>query len=216
MPMGGYRGYGATHSQTLEKYLLGIPGIYVVAVNLLFDVDELYQWAIRIKKPVILIENKSDYVNMPLFSAKRYSSILEYQNHYQSNGMPIIEVNVGNIERNVVLIAYGNMIDRCIQAAINFYKQTEISSSVISITFINKMDYETLNKIVKEADLVVIVEEGTNAWGWGAEIQANLFKKTKVIRHAVTENFIPSGIKYEKKCLPSVESIQNILNENAT
>lgn len=216
MPMGGYRGYGATHSQALEKYLLGIPGIYVVAVNLLFDVDELYQWAIRIKKPVILIENKSDYVNMPLFSAKRYSSILEYQNHYQSNGMPIIEVNVGNIERNVVLIAYGNMIDRCIQAAINFYKQTEISSSVISITFINKMDYETLNKIVKEADLVVIVEEGTNAWGWGAEIQANLFKKTKVIRHAVTENFIPSGIKYEKKCLPSVESIQNILNENAT
>ena len=30
-PMGGRRGYGPTHSQTLEKVLLGVPGIKVVA-----------------------------------------------------------------------------------------------------------------------------------------------------------------------------------------
>ena len=214
MPMGGYRGYGATHSQTLEKYLLGIPGVHVVAINLLFDVDELYQWAVGLKKPIIFIENKSDYINMPLFSNKRYGNILEYQNHYQLNGVPIIEVNVGKFKRNVVLIAYGNMIDKCTEAAINFYKKREISSSVISITFINKIDYEILNDIVKDVSLVVIVEEGINAWGWGAEIQANLNGRYKIIRHAVTEDFIPSGIRYEKKCLPSIESIQNILNEN--
>ena len=30
-PMGGRRGYGPTHSQTLEKLFLGIPGLQVVA-----------------------------------------------------------------------------------------------------------------------------------------------------------------------------------------
>ena len=30
-PMGGGRGYGPTHSQSLEKFLLGVPGIMVVA-----------------------------------------------------------------------------------------------------------------------------------------------------------------------------------------
>ena len=32
-PMGGRRGYGPTHSQTLEKLYLGIPGLTVVAPN---------------------------------------------------------------------------------------------------------------------------------------------------------------------------------------
>ena len=32
-PMGGGRGYGPTHSQSLEKLLLGVPGITVVAAN---------------------------------------------------------------------------------------------------------------------------------------------------------------------------------------
>ena len=32
-PMGGRRGYGPTHSQTLEKLYLGVPGLTVVAPN---------------------------------------------------------------------------------------------------------------------------------------------------------------------------------------
>ena len=32
-PMGGYRGYGATHSQCLEKLFLGVPGLRTIAVN---------------------------------------------------------------------------------------------------------------------------------------------------------------------------------------
>ena len=32
-PMGGRRGYGPTHSQSLEKFLMGVPGIVVVAAE---------------------------------------------------------------------------------------------------------------------------------------------------------------------------------------
>ena len=37
-PMGGRRGYGPTHSQSLEKLLLGVPGIVVVAPSECHDV----------------------------------------------------------------------------------------------------------------------------------------------------------------------------------
>jgi pyruvate/2-oxoglutarate/acetoin dehydrogenase E1 component len=36
-PMGGRRGYGPTHSQSLEKMFMGIPGLKVVAPNTLGD-----------------------------------------------------------------------------------------------------------------------------------------------------------------------------------
>ena len=32
-PMGGGRGYGPTHSQTLDRHFLGVPGLRIVALN---------------------------------------------------------------------------------------------------------------------------------------------------------------------------------------
>ncbi|MFQ5616792.1 MAG: alpha-ketoacid dehydrogenase subunit beta, partial [Anaerolineales bacterium] len=40
-PMGGRRGYGATHSQTLEKMFLGLPGLRVLAPCALGSPGEL-------------------------------------------------------------------------------------------------------------------------------------------------------------------------------
>src|SRR6202163_40583 len=45
-PMGGRRGYGPTHSQTLEKHFLGVPGLWVVAPNPLVDPGRLLRQAI--------------------------------------------------------------------------------------------------------------------------------------------------------------------------
>lgn len=215
MPMGGYRGYGATHSQTLEKYLVGIPGVFVVAVNLLIDIERLYEWAIWIKKPIIFIENKSDYGSVPLLTNQKYANALECNNYNQSNGLPITKINIGPFQGKIVTISYGHMIQKCVEAALEFFKKSEIPSSIIAITFINKIDYKILNNLLKEASLVVIVEEGYGPWGWGSEVKANLKGAYRIIRHDVSEEFIPSGIDYEKKCLPSVESILKILNENA-
>src|SRR3990167_105753 len=40
-PMGGYRGYGPTHSQTLETLFLNVPGLTIVAPSILHDVGRL-------------------------------------------------------------------------------------------------------------------------------------------------------------------------------
>ena len=40
-PMGGRRGYGPTHSQSLEKLLLGVPNIVVVAMSECHDLGGL-------------------------------------------------------------------------------------------------------------------------------------------------------------------------------
>ena len=60
-PMGGRRGYGPTHSQSLEKLLLGIPNICVVAASECHDVGALLAAAVEDERPVFFIENKLLY-----------------------------------------------------------------------------------------------------------------------------------------------------------
>ena len=62
-PMGGRRGYGPTHSQTLEKLFLGVPGLRVLAPCALGNPGELLLKAIlEDDDPVLFIENKLLYL----------------------------------------------------------------------------------------------------------------------------------------------------------
>src|SRR3970282_89520 len=60
-PMGGRRGYGPTHSQSLEKLLLGVPNLCVVAASECHDLRALLENAVDDDRPVSLIENKRMY-----------------------------------------------------------------------------------------------------------------------------------------------------------
>jgi len=61
IPMGGRRGYGPTHSQSLEKMLVGVPNIRVVATGECHDLRALVNAAIDDDEPVFLVENKVQY-----------------------------------------------------------------------------------------------------------------------------------------------------------
>ena len=50
-PMGGRRGYGPTHSQSLEKLLLGVPNIVVVAMSECHDLGGLLVSAVEDDRP---------------------------------------------------------------------------------------------------------------------------------------------------------------------
>ena len=58
-PMGGGRGYGPTHSQTLDKILVGIDNVSVVALNPFIDPKSIYEEIYKNEfHPVVVIENK--------------------------------------------------------------------------------------------------------------------------------------------------------------
>ncbi len=62
-PMGGRRGYGPTHSQSLEKHFLGVPGLRVLAPAALGDPGALLSSAIlETEDPVLFVENKLLYL----------------------------------------------------------------------------------------------------------------------------------------------------------
>ena len=68
-PMGGRRGYGATHSQSLEKLFLGVPGLRVLAPTAMADPGALLADAVLgTEDPVLFVEHKILYLS-PLWDA---------------------------------------------------------------------------------------------------------------------------------------------------
>ncbi len=80
-PMGGRRGYGPTHSQSLEKLFLGVPGLKVVAANTLDDPGTLLEAAIADEDPVLFVEHKLLYTR-PILEEGQGDEISEHDlNH---------------------------------------------------------------------------------------------------------------------------------------
>ena len=60
--MGGGRGYGPTHSQSLESLFLGIPNLQVIYLNNYLNPIKIYNQLSKIQTtPVVFLENKLDY-----------------------------------------------------------------------------------------------------------------------------------------------------------
>ena len=60
-PSGGHRGYGPTHSQSLEKHFLGVPHLKVVAASLFHDPARCSRDFLQQDDPVLYIEHKLLY-----------------------------------------------------------------------------------------------------------------------------------------------------------
>ncbi len=61
-PMGGKRGYAATHSQSIEKHFVGLPDTQVLCLHHRYSPAMLYKDLFRtVDKPTLVVENKTLY-----------------------------------------------------------------------------------------------------------------------------------------------------------
>jgi acetoin:2,6-dichlorophenolindophenol oxidoreductase subunit beta len=199
-PSGGGRGYGATHSQSLERLFTGIPGILIAAPSTAQDASGLLQTALRAQAPVLFLEHKMLY---PL----RFEAC---------DCLPApIPFGVANSVRrgtDVTLIAWSYMTHLAMQAADQLSAQG-ITAEVIDLLTLNPLDIGMLVESVQETGRALIIEEGPKTGGFGAEIAAQLMEqahaalKKPVMRLASPDLPMPSAKNLEAACIPSVDAI---------
>lgn len=102
-PMGGNRGYGPTHSQTLDKFLCGIDNVKTIALSTFINPAIIYKKVHQEKHPVIVIENKTDY-------GKKIGVIKpeNYRIMYNSDDYPVIKASPILSKPNATIITYGS------------------------------------------------------------------------------------------------------------
>lgn len=206
-PMGGHRGYGPTHSQTLDKFLAGIDGIKVVALNTFCPPAELYSNILKQETcPVIVLENKTDYGSK---SSYLRSEMLRNHRLLRSNGLfPAYKVEPAYSSPDVCLIAYGGTVDAVLRATERLFFDHEILAAVLVLTQIHPINPGELSIC---APRVYVVEEGSAAYGFGSEVIATLVESgqrfEKVGRIASLPVPIPSARLLESQVLLGFEQI---------
>lgn len=218
VPSGAKRGYGPTHSQSLEKFLIGIPQIKVVALNLALDPRMFYGKIFdTIRQPTIVIENKK------MYGQKKYSiqkgkyldfDVIEINNY----GFPtlVFSMDRENIP-DAYIITYGGMMEDAYLASEDLMIKDEIQADVIVISQLSPFPIGDLKEAIHSSAPVYIVEEGTRTSGIGAEIIAKCIETglaNKFYRIASPDLPIPNGTALEDQLIPNKEKIAERIRRN--
>ncbi|MEM6342602.1 MAG: thiamine pyrophosphate-dependent enzyme [Bacteroidota bacterium] len=205
-PMGGRRGYGPTHSQTLDKFLIGIDNVKTIALSPLLDPYPVLEAIQREEHPVILIENKVDY-------GKRIATQRHPNFTYELDDAryPIVRIKPAASATDITLVAYGGMAELTHQILPQIFRETDQKPELIVLSQISPLPLQALLDSVAKTQQLIVLEEGSPSGGVGGEIIASVVENSKVPirakRIAALPVPIPSVKSLEGEVLPSPDRI---------
>ena len=211
-PMGGRRGYGPTHSQSIEKLFLGVPGLRVVAASHFGDPGELlYQAILRQDDPMIFVEHKLLY-GLQLIDAAAASDF-EIERTGSAELFPSYRLTVrGAPPPTLTLAAYGYMAELARQALLKLAYERELFVELIVTTQLAPLDFAPILESASRTGRLLTAEEGSLSSGWGAEVLARCSESlgSRLVaagRMAAIETPIPAAAGLERRTLPEVDDI---------
>lgn len=212
-PMGGYRGYGATHSQSLEKLYVGLPNIAVISPSVLHEPGDLLVKAMDLGVPVIFAENKLDYTRK-MFKAEKISGAFDIR--YHGGDFPIAEVSFPDEDAELTIVSYGGLINPLLQMMYDLYMEEEVAVRLLDVSSLSPMVFDLLHKLLSGSKKVLTVEEGHIPFGIGDTIisqmvQRGMSAQFKTI--GATQHIIGTSKEAEALALPQMDDVMNtILN----
>ncbi|GAB4564202.1 MAG: transketolase C-terminal domain-containing protein [Anaerolineae bacterium] len=212
-PMGGRRGYGPTHSQSIEKFFIGIPHLRVIAPSPVHPIPAMLRHAvIEDDGPVLWIENKIMYGELMLTPER--GRIGDFACRIAEGPYPAVWLSLCDFEEaDVTLITYGGSTTLAMKAATELLIEEEIFADVVVLAQLSPVDVDSVASAVRHSGRAVFVEEGTRTGGvgaeWAASIQERLWEalRAPVARVAAEDDIIPSARHLEDAVLPDVKDI---------
>lgn len=219
-PMGGRRGYGPTHSQSIEKLFMGIPGLQMISpVGLCLDdgtgsPGDLLKQAIQNNfDPLIFIENKLQYL-LPVQSESDLNDFwVSAYPYVRDSKFPSYCLEIkGAPPATVTIAAYGYMAELARQAVSRLAFEYEIFTELVIPTQLTPFDIRPILESAQKTGMLIVAEEGNLSLGWGAEIIARVAQETtsrtiKYHRVASLDVPIPASAPLEALVLPDVDRI---------
>ena len=185
-PMGGRRGYGATHSQSLEKHFCGIPGLTVLAVHPFGDPGDVLREAHGLGTPVLVIENKTMYgrAARPITDLPKPAS------------------------PDLAIVTYGGCVELAVDAAKRLAREEELEVEVLPITRLSPFPDAELQALAGRTSRILAVEEGTEGWGFASECARALVNHPVQFAGLASPGHpIPSSKDWELSILPDADDI---------
>ncbi len=155
--VGGGARFGAIHSQMPVSWLMGIPGLKIVAPSTPADAKGLLKSAIRDDNPVVFFEHKR------LYSTKGPLN--------GGDPIPLGSAAVVREGTDVTLVSAMKGVHDSLAAA-DLLAADGISAEVIDLRTLRPLDAETVLRSVEKTNRIAVVEEGPLTGGWAGEVLA--------------------------------------------
>lgn len=213
-PMGGKRGYGPTHSQSLEKHFLGIPNLDIIALNIRVSPFVIYENIFKtITNPTLVIENKILYTRF-----LKVEEIPGFNVLFSNELFPTVKISPIDSIPDITVVCYGGLLEDVEEMIQLAFDEEEILCEVICPSLINPLNIYPIKESVTNTGKLITVEEGSNISALSSEITARLVESHVKINSIVRlgyNSIIPSSFSREMELLPNVNKILKAVKEIA-
>jgi len=214
-PMGGKRGYAATHSQCLEKHFIGVPGTQVLCLHHRYSPALVYEKLIgSIDKPTLVIENKVMYGQYA-----DCEDIPGFRLLFSDEPYPMARL-VPALPAQITIVTIGGLSLEAERALVQLFREHEIVADLFLPTQLYPLKIDSIVESARETGRLLVVEEGQGFVSLSSEILAQTAERlegeTVFFGRLVAEpNPIPSARPMEEECLPNTEKIMRKVLEMA-
>lgn len=197
--VGGGKGYGGQHSQTLESMFAHIPGLYVCYPATPADAKGMLKTAIRDNNPVLFIESQL------LYNMKGDVPEGEYT-------IPFGKADIKRAGSDVTIVTWGPALFDCLKAADALAAEGK-SAEVIDLRSLVPLDMETVLASVRKTGRCVVVSQAVNVGSFTGEIASRIMAEAfdyldaPVIRVGAKDGIAPQSHVLEKAFLPNENDI---------
>lgn len=196
---------GETHQGLLDMAFFRIvPNLTIMSPKDFKELEDMLEFAINLKKPVVIRyprggeDKKIKFEKHDEIKLGKPEIIKEYKNMEKEKKEKNDEI------KNILIIAIGKMVAYGMKMAEEL-ENKKINVKVVNARFIKPLDEKEIAKMLKEANEVITIEDGTKLNGLGTIIKEIIadkqIEKIKIKEIAYPDEFIPHG---------SVEELEEI------
>lgn len=210
-PMGGKRGYGPTHSQSIEKFFLGIDNFAVVALHHRICPDYIFNAIMTVKRPLMVVENKILYT---IDTAKKKLPTYKYE--FNESLFPELLIKSNELISSVTVLCYGETLNVVEDALLELLIDEEIYCDVICPSLISEINTKNIISSLILTGKLLIIEEGSGYASWGSEVVSRIHEEgfsDFSLKRFHNSQLIPSSFKAEIELLPNKVNVKNTILE---
>lgn len=205
-PVGGHRGYGPTHSQSVQKHFIGVPDLDLYELSPVHDCAALLPQVFEQGRPAILFESKVMYPQPmmrpgPLDDLFRLDMLDPWTARVGMDGRPA-----------AVIVAAGGMFQACWKAARELFLEHEIEVEILVPFRLYPFDTGAVAERAPGRQAIFTVEEGNGGGSWGDEVASAVARAlpglaVPIIRIQSADTIIPSALHLERDALVTPDAI---------
>jgi acetoin:2,6-dichlorophenolindophenol oxidoreductase subunit beta len=203
--VGAGGGKAAQHSQSLETWIMHVPGVKLAMPSTPYDAKGLLKTAIRDNNPVVFLEHKLLYFTKEVVPREDYT-------------VPFGVARIRRPGKDVTVVAMQAMLNKALLAAQKLALEG-IEVEVIDPRTLVPLDIESIVESVRRTNRLLICHEAVERAGWAGEVAMQVvehafdFLDAPIVRVCGKNVPMPYSASLENMVIPNEEDLVSAIRQ---